>query len=126
MPKYGLTRKVNMERFFPEMRFENADFTVEGCDSPEQAEKEIKSWIKSYITGVKEEKARLANPTIPPEADLSDDGKPEDWSAWSRFYWRIEKIETDACICHGIVFGTEDDEDSIDSSLISPITRSEL
>lgn len=83
--KYSFTRKVNMERFFPEMRFENADFTIEGCDSTKQAEKLVKEWIKSYVEGVREEKAKLlekkakeANPTIPPEANLSQEPKSDD------------------------------------------------
>ena len=60
-----------MERFFPEMRFENADFTVADCDTPQEAEDGVKAWVKSYIAGVKEEKAKIANSTIPPEANLT-------------------------------------------------------
>lgn len=54
--RYSFTRKINLSRFFPEMEFENADFTVEDCDTKEQAIKEVETWIKAYVKSKKDPK----------------------------------------------------------------------
>ena len=50
MPKYNLTRKLNLKRFFPEMQYETIDFAVLEADSAEQAEKELETWIKKWLS----------------------------------------------------------------------------
>ena len=64
--KYALTRKINLKRFFPEMQYEMIDFHVEDCDTKEQANKEIDTWIKEYLKEKKEE----FKPKLTPEQEF--------------------------------------------------------
>ena len=64
MPKYSLTRKINLKRFFPEMEYESVDFTAHECETKEEAVKEVNDWIKEHLAGMQkkkeqDEKARI-------------------------------------------------------------------
>jgi len=52
---YSLQRTINLKRITGIDMFENTKFTVEGCASPKEAEKEIEDWVEDYITRKKKE-----------------------------------------------------------------------
>lgn len=67
MPKYNFTRKLNLSLYLQGHGYESADFMVEDCDTPEQAQQIIEDWIEKYITEKKVQTAEtktIQNPNV--------------------------------------------------------------
>lgn len=64
-----------MEKHYPDMKFIFQKFTVEDCDSPEQAEEEVDKWIKSFLDDMAEERGAnvVTAPTPSPVITKRDD-----------------------------------------------------
>ncbi len=63
--KFGLTRKINLKRFFPDLQYEMCDFHVEDCDTKEQATEEINVWIKEFLKEKEKEYKELVSKRNP-------------------------------------------------------------
>ena len=73
MPKYSMSRKISPKRFFPEFNFESVDFTVEGCDSPQQAMDEVNQWIIDWVKDTK--KRNMKDPVAKFKKELEETGE---------------------------------------------------
>lgn len=62
--RYAFSRKINLSRFFPEMKYETVDFHIEDCDSMQEAVDIIKTEIETYLKQTKEEYEALKSQKV--------------------------------------------------------------
>ncbi len=75
MKTYGFSRKIQLKNYIPNAKqYESADFFVDGCDSKEEAIKDVMDWIEVYVI-----KARESSNKEEPFSDhaLSDERRIE-------------------------------------------------
>jgi len=53
MITYSMNRKINLGRYNKKFEYENVDIGVEGCESKEEATKEIAEWKEAIIEVLK-------------------------------------------------------------------------
>lgn len=47
--KFSFSRTISPKRFFPDLNYESAEFTVEDCETKEQAMLEVEEWIEDWV-----------------------------------------------------------------------------